>query len=187
MGESHDDQVTRYSAPTLTRRDAFRFGAAGILALPLVITQTGNPSAHGTPMASPEVNGDIAMWQDQMNAYSGSGEFAALQENAEDVTSSVFVAPPAIEFTGDGELATLPIGPAQFIYRFRNSRVIVPDPDHQPFSFSKSTGIRKVNHVGQTAHSFPRISISTSTRCQWRRWNATLPASPPTEKPATPC
>lgn len=135
MCAAREDQMTGHDFPVLTRRAAVRFGAAGLLALPLVGAAAGNSSAHGTPVASPEASGDIALWQDQMNAYDDSGDFSAIQENADGVTASVLVELPAIEFSGAGRSPSLPVGPSQFIYRFRNSVVVAPDSDHQPFRF----------------------------------------------------
>jgi hypothetical protein len=119
----------------MSRRDALRFGTAGLLALPLSTSAPRIGRAHGTPIASPEAPGDDATWLAQMNAYAQSGEFSATQESVDGVTASVTVEIPAIDFTGEGQSTTLPVGPSQYIYRFQDSDITAPNTSNQPFSY----------------------------------------------------
>ncbi len=106
-----------------------------MVAVPAGAAVTSLARAHGTPVASPEATGDTATWLAQMNAYAEAGAFSAVQENAGEITSTVMVEIPAIEFTGEGQSATLPVGPSQYIYRFHNSAIAAPEGSDQTFTF----------------------------------------------------
>ena len=135
MCTSRVDQMIPHDFPLISRRDALRLSTAGLFALPLSASTTSIASAHGTPAASPEATGDVATWLAQMNAYAGSGEFVAQQESAEGATARVLVEIPAIEFSGEGQSTTLPVGPTQYIYRFQDSGIIAPNTSNQPFTY----------------------------------------------------
>lgn len=123
-------------APVIvSRRAALRLGAA-VAALPGGLALTNLVRAHDdAPAASPAVTDDTATWLTQMNAYAEAGAFDAVQEVAAGVTSTVMVEIPAIEFSGEGQSATLPVGPLQYIYRFQNSMIAAPDGAEQPFTY----------------------------------------------------
>lgn len=98
---------------------------------------------QATPIAATPVpdfacdNGSPADWTAQMDAYAKAGSFPAVQTQTGDVIASVLVEIPAIEFTGDGQSATLPIGPCQTIYRFAYSDVEAPEGASLPFAYAE--------------------------------------------------
>jgi hypothetical protein len=89
-----------------------------------------------TPNASPDCSrGDPASWSRQMSTYADAGAYPAVQEATGDRVSSVLVEIPAIAFTGDGQSATLPVGPCQYIYRYRYSDVQASSGAAAPFAY----------------------------------------------------
>lgn len=124
-------------APALSRRAAMRLGLAGVAATGLVVAGarlgTAQHDMQATPAATP--TDETAAWLAQMNAYAEAGAFTATQKSAGGVTSSVMVEIPAIEFTGEGTSATLPVGPSQYIYRFQDSEVEAADGEPGPFTY----------------------------------------------------
>lgn len=87
------------------------------------------PAASGTP------TDEEAAWTAQMDAYRQAGTFPAVQTNADGRASTVMVEIPKIDFTGDGMSSTLPTGPLQYIYRFVDADIAVPEGSDAPFSF----------------------------------------------------
>ena len=130
--------IVPHSSSTLSRRTALRLGATGVAAIPLAagLRAAVAHDDHGIPAdATPVADDQTAAWLAQMNAYAEAGTFDAVQENADGVTSSVLVEIPAIEFTGEGQSATLPVGPSQYIYRFQDSEITAPEGADQPFTY----------------------------------------------------
>lgn len=122
--------------PTLAwnRRRLVQLGLGGTALLPLA--GFANQHDHsGTPVATPPSGTDEASWLAQMNAYAETGTFPAVQENDGNLTSSVTVEIPAIDFTGEGTSSTLPTGPLQYIYRFQDSEIEAPEGANQPFQY----------------------------------------------------
>ncbi len=127
----------------MTRRAAARAGGVGIGALSLAAV-TRLARAHGDHEA-PATPGEIPppppatptpAWQEQMDAFGAAGDFTVTQINdAEGVTESVLLEIPPIEFTGEGTSSTLPVGPLQYIYRFKDSPVEAPDGSQLPFQY----------------------------------------------------
>jgi hypothetical protein len=118
-----------------------RFVALLVFAALAISIAPGASSGHGsqaTPVASAGsdcADGDTAAWLEQMNAYGEAGDYPAVQENDGTVTSTVMVELPAIEFTGEGQAATLPVGPCQHIYRYAYANIQAPDGASQPFQY----------------------------------------------------
>jgi hypothetical protein len=102
-------------------------GSTVITAVAQGTPETGQPADCGT--GAPE------QWTAQMDAYVAAGEFPLVQTAGTDSVDSVLVEVPAIEFTGDGQSATLPVGPCQTIYRFAYSDVTAPDGADTPFPY----------------------------------------------------
>jgi hypothetical protein len=121
----------RSTPQPVTRRSALRLGMAGLAAMPLAMSTNRTATAEVTPVA----DGDTASWLAQMYAYAEAGSFAAVQQNAGGVTSTVMVEIPAIDFTGEGQSSTLPAGPLQYIYRFQDSIIAAPDDGTQTFTY----------------------------------------------------
>lgn len=109
-----------------------------VISLPLTPAAVTAHETHGTPTAPADgacADGDTAAWLEQMNAYGEAGTYPAVQVNDGEVTSTVMVELPAIEFTGEGQSATLPVGPCQHIYRYQYSGIQAPAGASQPFQY----------------------------------------------------
>jgi hypothetical protein len=128
----------------LTRRGMLRAGGAGLGVLSLAAA-TQLVAAHGDHQTAPATPGEIPppppatptpAWQEQMDAYGAAGDFTVTQINdAQGVTESVMLEIPPIEFTGEATSSTLPEGPLQYIYRFKDSAVGAPDGSQVPFQY----------------------------------------------------
>ncbi len=101
-------------------------------ALPAVAAGTPVPSGPGAC-----ANGLPATWTKQMDAYAAAGAYPAAQTQQGSTIASVLVTIPAIDFTGDGQSATLPVGPCQTIYRFAYSDVSAPAGAVRPFNYAE--------------------------------------------------
>jgi hypothetical protein len=113
-----------------------------ILAMIIVCSTGGSMVAQEAPGATPASGqgtdcaaGAPAEWTAQMDAYAGAGAFPLAQSQEGETIDSVQVEVPAIEFTGEGQSATLPVGPCQTIYRFAYSDVSAPDGAATPFAY----------------------------------------------------
>jgi hypothetical protein len=96
---------------------------------------TPEPATPIPAMGADCANGTSSEWTAQMDAYASAGSYPLVQSQDGDVISSVFVEIPAIEFTGDGQSATLPVGPCQTIYRFAYSDVSATEGAAPPFNY----------------------------------------------------
>ncbi|HYH11375.1 MAG TPA: hypothetical protein VD789_03385 [Thermomicrobiales bacterium] len=114
-------------------------GLLVVLVLALSLTSGGVSAlrVQGTPVVSnPDcANGNSGAWREQMDTYASAGTYPAIQVNDGELTSTVMVELPAIEFTGEGQSATLPTGPCQHIYRYAYSTIEAPDGGSQPFAY----------------------------------------------------
>jgi hypothetical protein len=135
---------TRSREVTLHRSSARQLAALGLVGSAGVVLAiacgSAQPNASGsqaTSGAGPAAcaNGDESAWLAQMNTYGEAGEYAAVQEQSGDAISSVLVEVPAIEFSGEGQSSTLPIGPCQFIYRYKYSEVQAATGSARPFAY----------------------------------------------------
>lgn len=109
-----------------------------LTSLPLMPMVVAGHGAHGTPAAPVDgacADGDTSTWLEQMNAYGEAGTYPAFQTNDGEVASTVMVKIPAIEFTGEGQSAALPVGPCQHIYRYQYSDIEGPAGASQPFQY----------------------------------------------------
>lgn len=125
----------------MCHRTISRYATLLIIAALAVSIAPATSSGHG-PSATPAVSsgtdcadGDASAWLEQMNAYGEAGGYPAIQENDGDVVSSVMVELPAIAFTGEGQSATLPVGPCQHIYRYAYADIQAPTGASQPFQY----------------------------------------------------
>ena len=87
----------------LSRRAAIRLGVASAASMSLASVVRRGTLAHGTPVPIGTPSPQDAAWQEQMDAYTASGAFPAVQEEADGVASSVTVEIPAIAITGEGQ------------------------------------------------------------------------------------
>jgi len=114
-----------------------------LLATIVALSSVAVVAAQGTPVPATPVpayacdDGSPAEWTAQMDAYAKAGSYPAVQTQSGDTIASVLVEVPAIEFTGDGQSATLPIGPCQTIYRFAYSDVQAPEGATLPFAYAE--------------------------------------------------
>ena len=109
-----------------------------LVALAMPFGLAGARGLQATPAAgagSDCADGDTSAWLEQMNAYGEAGDYPAIQEESDGVASSVTVELPAIEFTGEGQSATLPVGPCQHIYRYAYADIQAPQGADQPFQY----------------------------------------------------
>lgn len=112
-----------------------------ILALIVTLTPISLALAQGTPepatpVATPSCSdGTPTEWTAQMDAYANAGSYPVVQSQDGAVINSVLVEIPPIEFTGEGQSATLPVGPCQTINRFAYSNVTAPEGDSLPFAY----------------------------------------------------
>ncbi|MGH2551423.1 MAG: hypothetical protein ACRDHN_18705, partial [Thermomicrobiales bacterium] len=118
----------------ITTRALFLIMIVALTPVSIAIAQ-GTP-VPSTPVASPAcTEGTSQEWTAQMDAYASAGSypFVQLQEGA--AISSALVEIPSIQFTSEGQSATLPVGPCQTIYRFAYNDVSAPDGAETPFKY----------------------------------------------------
>ena len=147
---------------------------AGVRALMLAMivasSMTVSMAAQDAPEASPAAGqasdctaGNQGDWAAQMDAYAGAGEYPLVQAQEGETITSVLVEIPAIEFTGEGQSATLPVGPCQTIYRFAYSDVAAPDGAATPFAYVKVDWNTEGEPRGPNG-SHPRRACATASR-----------------------
>jgi hypothetical protein len=107
--------------------------ATAALSLVVVLDDHG---ARAVPESAPACAGvDAGAAARLMRTYSQSGSFVARQSNGRrGLPTEVSVDLAPIRFTGDGESASLPIGPCGTIYRFRFPAIRAPGR-HTPSPF----------------------------------------------------
>lgn len=98
---------------------------------PLVHEGQATPTASDLACA----DGDATEWQAQIDRYAEAGTYPAMQAQSGTDIVSVLVELPPIEFTGDGQSSTLPVGPCQTIYRYQYSDIQAPDGAARPFEY----------------------------------------------------
>ncbi|HEX8067763.1 MAG TPA: hypothetical protein VF520_14680 [Thermoleophilaceae bacterium] len=104
------------------------------VAVAVVVLATGDDADEGEPRAAACAKVDEPQ-QGLMDAYSSAGPFPARQAPG-DPPASVAVEVPPIDFSGAGRTPTLPVGPCQYIYRFRYPEVRAPaGAAPSPFSY----------------------------------------------------
>lgn len=116
-----------------SRRKVLAAGAVLPLVAGAAMAQGTPVPGHGehvTPPATPLPDN-----QAQMDAYAASGSLTATQFMDGDAIDRVTVQIPAIDFTGEGTSASLPIDPVQYIYRFHDSEVDAPEGVAKPFQY----------------------------------------------------
>jgi hypothetical protein len=131
----------------MDRRKRFRVGGAAarslLVAVIIALASVATAVAQGTPVPATPVpayacdDGTPAEWTAQMDAYANAGTYPTVQTQTGDAIDSVLVEVPAIKFTGDGQSATLPVGPCQTIYRFAYSDVQAPEGASLPFAYAE--------------------------------------------------